>query len=100
MIEKTESYYRNINDPLKIEVVEGRLVISIGVDTLAFAITHRNESCSFSVNDNNEFAKDVVRELKDEEEDGATIVSDLLDEASNRAIDNGSAYIDDIMRGI
>jgi hypothetical protein len=92
--------------PLTVEVKEGRLVISLGVDTLAFAFEHSNWNNPF-IDDLNDFrqqyfvpvpaafAADVRRELRNEAEDGSTILEHLLDKACIAAVENGSTGVDD-----
>jgi len=80
-----------VDQPLKCEVKDGCLVISIGVDTLAFA---DQERLQVKVTNTEGFAKDVARELANEREDGSTILTDVLDTAMEHAADNGSEYIE------
>jgi hypothetical protein len=86
--------------PLTVELVGDRLVISIGIDTLAFAARHsdyanpwndeRNDFVSaFTITDERVFAHEVARALKDEEEDGSTLVHAMLDRAIENAVENG-----------
>jgi hypothetical protein len=79
------------DQPLREEIDNGRLVISIGVDTLAFADKERT---GYRVINPTLFAEDVVRALTVEEEDGATLVTKLLDDAMQAACDDGSLWID------
>jgi hypothetical protein len=87
--------------PLDIRVENDELVIRIGVDTLAFAAQHsdlfnpfdpaQNDFVQqFKVINLSEFAKDVRRELRREEEDGSTLLTDLLDKVFSRVVDQGS----------
>jgi len=88
------------DEPLSVKVDGGRLVISIGVDTLAWATRHAEhlmeydeksgEFLGYVISDPDEFARDVVIELEQEEEDGTTPVHLLLDKATEAAINNGS----------
>lgn len=79
------------DNPLTVEIKDGCLCISIGVKTLAFAITHSPE-LNLNVTDFEGFAADVARELRDEQEDGTTPVHLLLDEAAAKAVENGSEH--------
>lgn len=83
------------NQGLKVEVRRGVLTISIGVDALAFA--HENsafaEEVPLVVMHKVQFAKDVVTELKREEEDGTTPVHRLLDRACKMAHEAGSEAV-------
>lgn len=79
------------DQPLQCEVVGDRLVISMGVDTLAFADQVRT---GISVTSPTGFAKDVAYEIMREDEVGATLLTDLLDEAMQEAANQGSAHVD------
>jgi hypothetical protein len=88
---------RTKNRPLNAFVENGVLTIEIGVDTLAFACLHTYEGEqqrheSYAITDNAGFATDVARELLDEAEDGASMLTDLLDKAMERAIENGAEH--------
>lgn len=77
-------------------VEKERLVISIGLETLAFSLEHMPRSydeTEYVATDFKEFANDVRAELVREEEDGTSPLHTLLDEAMDKAIDNGSAYV-------
>lgn len=76
--------------PLTVEIVDGKLVISIGVETLAFAVWHGDVlDDGDRIADVDAFARDVVRQLVDEDEEGTTPVHKLLDEAALTALDQG-----------
>lgn len=85
--------------PLTIGVEGDQLVIRIGVDTLAYCYeiseaNHRwddNEDeylKQWRVTDKHKFAKGVAIGLRDEEEDGSTPITRILDDACIRAIEN------------
>lgn len=82
---------------LTVEITNGELTIRIGVDSLAWAAEHSDEyfdgcKCVLQVLDNDRFAKDVLRELDREEEDGTTPVHMLLDKAIDAAVNQGSEH--------
>lgn len=93
--------------PLKAEVEGDQLVIRIGLDTLAHAAEH----CTLfyheekhmgamgpycNVADKDELAKDVIRAMTREDEDGSTPLSDMFDQAIEDAADDGScAFTED-----
>lgn len=81
--------------PLRVAIERGQLVISIGVDTLAFAFEHSNSGAGSKVTNPLKFAEDVLAELLREEENGATLVHDLLDEACVTTCQQGSEWIAD-----
>lgn len=87
-------------NPLQIEIRDNQLILSIGLDTLAWAAENHpdrydgeNDRWLYTINDHVVFANDVLTELKDEEEDGTTLVHRMLDEATMRAISNGSQAV-------
>lgn len=80
----------NSNKPLRVEVKNGMLMISIGVETLSFSAEQNNKIKTTGYGG---FAVDVKRALESEDESGATITTDCLDSAIRKAIDSGSAYI-------
>lgn len=97
----------NADAPLAINVEDGKLVISIGISTLTFAFetSEQNNPFNDTLNDfettyrvTNElqFANEVRRALCDEQEDGSTILTDLLDKAYWNAIDDGCEGVEEI----
>ena len=94
------------DQPLSCKLEGDELVIRIGIDTLAWAAqsegrepfwTYDWEKADFvqrwKVIDNLEWAKDVVREITREEEDGSSPLTNLLDKASEDALDQGSIAV-------
>jgi hypothetical protein len=77
---------------LEVAVVEGRLVISVGVETLAWAWDKRDsdDEIDATVCAPDEFARDVKYALLKEEEDGSNPVHRLLDAAMQYAVEQGS----------
>lgn len=82
------------DQPLQVEVKEGILSISIGIETFKYCVNnyHDYDTFNFDITDADGFAKEVVRELEREQEDGTTPVHILLDKAANDAVDNGSQF--------
>jgi hypothetical protein len=78
------------DQPLKFAIEDGRLIISIGVNTLAFADEER--TC-YLVTDADGFARDVLIELQNEKEDGSTAITDALDKAMTEAVESGSNHV-------
>lgn len=94
------------NAPLRCEVRNGRLVLSIGVETLAFCWDHRTEvECAlededgstkrpqgwpFKVIDQAAFAKEVARAMLNEAEDGSSPATRFIDAACEAAADDGA----------
>lgn len=86
-----------MKDPLKCELKGGKLVISIGIDTLAFAAALSPQSNIWHgdsyISDNKQFAKDVVKELLRENEVGESLLTKTLDSAMTMTENRGSAAI-------
>ena len=92
--------------PLTISVEGDQLVIRIGVDTLAwcFEISEDNQPYdekagdfrrSFKVTDVHRFAKGVGIGLKDEREDGSTLLTDAIDAACINAVESDMGVDED-----
>lgn len=78
------------NQQLTVEVVDGRLVISIGVDLLVHAVTHGDGwEEDWEVIDADKFASAIAGQLEREEEDGTTLVHRAFDDAAMAAIEDG-----------
>lgn len=76
---------------LIVEHVAGQVHISVGVKTLAHAVTvGRYGMRPLSVTDPAVFAGEVVSVLKQEEEDGSTLIHGLFDKAASIAADQGA----------
>lgn len=86
----------SFNRPLTVVVEDGELRISIGIDTLAYAIEmnpDQGDEQRFVITDNAEFADGVAAALQEEEEDGTTPVHLLFDAAAQAAIEAGASGI-------
>jgi hypothetical protein len=92
--------------PLGVRVENGRLVIEIGIDVLAYAAAFSDwanpfdERCddyirSFAIANPEQFAKDVQHMMLQEREDGSTPLSDFIDTASEEAVNDGSLGLDE-----
>lgn len=82
--------------PLKVEIVNDVLTISIGIGTLVHAVFYnpnKNYTEEFVVEDLTEFAKDIFIELNEEDEQGTTLVHTLFIDAAETAINNGSCSL-------
>lgn len=84
-------YMRNKNQPLKTEVKNGALIISIGIETLADAAKQVSISDNWRIKkmDQESFAQDVCNALLKENEVGASALSDLFDKVTQEVIDSG-----------
>lgn len=86
---------------LDVAIERGALVIHIGIQRLAHAVTYSDwanpydESTgdyirTFAITDALQFAKDVASAMQDEREDGSSPLTDFLDKMSEEAINQGS----------
>jgi hypothetical protein len=92
---------RTKNRPLNAFVENNVLTIEIGVDVLAWACLHDGAQIvergdDYVITNNEGFARDVVREMLDEAEDGSSLVTRFIDEAIEQAIDNGAEHFEPI----
>ncbi len=81
---------------LTVEIVHGRLVIAIGVDALMTAVDggpHSPDDLGYRIDNRDGFAADIVSALRDEEEDGTTLVHVMLDTATEKSLDGGSTNV-------
>jgi hypothetical protein len=99
---------KRVDTPLHVEVRNGVLTIEIGVDALAFAalrapfawdmaghgVDDPNPHDRFAIVDAGGFAVDVIRALT-AEEDGSTLLTDLLDAACKDAVEDGAEHFVD-----
>lgn len=87
--------------PLSVVVQRGRLVIEIGVDTLAHSASYADWANpfdeqrddyirTFAITDTVQFAKDVTFAMLHEREDGSSPLTDFLDRMMEAALDEGS----------
>jgi len=92
--------------PLAVGVHGDELVIRIGVDTLAFAFETGDENQPYDeeahdfrrawkVVDKHKFARGVGNALLDEREDGSSPLTDVLDKAFVRAVENDEGVDED-----
>ncbi len=85
--------------PLKVGIEAGRLVISIGVVTLGEALIGplsplKREAPHAKIIDHAQFSREVVRALTSESEDGTTIVHTMLDGVATTFLENGADGVD------
>ena len=78
------------NQPLQVEIKEGRLEITIGIDLLCFAVEHGSGMEWLTVTDKDVFAKEILSALRSEEEDGSTPVHRMFDAAATEACEQGA----------
>lgn len=89
--------------PLRCEVVGEKIIFEIGVDILKVAaFMHPNfwdgesgtDVPNIRVTDPMIFAREVVRQVNDEDEDGSTLLTRMLDEAMKQAVEDGCEGVD------
>lgn len=90
--------------PLKVAVVDGELVIRVTVSLLAHAVKHDPELQIYDddlgeffgpeVTDEVKWATEICRALCSEDEDGTTLVHQMLDKAAIEAFEMGAEGID------
>lgn len=89
--------------PLRCEARDCAINIAIGQEVLKFAAEQHplfwdGESApdvpNIVITDAAIFAKEVVAEIDREREDGSTLLTDFLDEAIKRAVENGCEGVD------
>lgn len=87
--------------PLGVKVQNGALIIEIGVDVLAHAVTYADWANpfdeqandyvrTFAISDATVFANDVKRAMLNEREDGSSPLTDFLDAVAEATVDDGS----------
>jgi hypothetical protein len=90
-----------IGASLEATIERGALVVRIGIQTLAHAVTYSDWANpydeatgdyvrSFAIVDAPQFASDVINEMLREREDGSTPLSDFIDRMSEAAVNDGS----------
>lgn len=93
---------KNSESPLKVEVTDGKLIISIGIQTLAWVVSYEGNLMekfypnNYKVTDALGFAEDVAEKLEHEDEIGDTVVTELLDTAIIEAINDGSCNVEEV----
>jgi len=92
---------RDYDASLAVTIERGALVIRIGIQTLAGAVVYSDWANpydedagdylrAFAIEDARQFAKDVASEMRREEEDGSSLLSNFIDKASEEAVNDGS----------
>lgn len=84
----------NPDQPLDVGIMGKCFIIVIGVDTLKFAAEHCDDNPRLEVIDTLQLCHDTALEMLKEEENGSTILTDMMDKAVSNACDNGSTAFD------
>lgn len=85
------------DQPLRCTIEDEKLIISIGIDTLAFCAREHpdfwngedDNTPNINVTDSAIFAREVQREMEKEAENGSTLVSRMMDKAISGAYEDG-----------
>ena len=95
----------DVTEALTVKIKDNQLVISIGIDTLSYCFEESNinydgvnEKKLFYVKSKEDFAKDIKLILTNEREDGSTLLTDMLDNSYQEALDDGVLSISFIFR--
>lgn len=81
------------NRALTVKVTGDQLVISIGVEVLAYALQNGPEPFGARIKNAKGFAKDVARQLEDDSNEGDTALQKFFDQMGNLAIESGSQHV-------
>lgn len=93
----------NTEMPLRCEDRDGALDMGIGLEVLCFAAENhpgfydpdaRPDGPNIQITNAVVFAREVMNEINRESEDGSTLLTDMLDEAIKRAVENGCMGVD------
>lgn len=79
------------NSQLKVELQDGKVVISIGMDTLcnSFSVTPSYGLNEVKITNKEVFIAAVLAELALGNEDGSNVVNEMFERAADKAIENG-----------
>lgn len=80
---------------LSVELIDGRLVIAIGIEALMTAVRGGDywDDEEMSILNANALAASILHELEAEQDDGTTPVHLMIDAAAKEAINQGSLAI-------
>jgi len=81
---------------LTVEIVGGRLVVSIGIDALMIAVRGGDDwdDEDFVITDPDELAASIARGLENEQEDGSTNIHLSIDKAVTWAIESAEPGVE------
>lgn len=84
------------NQALTVEIVDGRLVVSIGIDALMTAVRGGDDwdDDQYVITDPEDFAASIARGLEDEQEDGTTDIHLAIDKAVTWAIESAEPGVE------
>lgn len=91
---------KNEEQGLEAKIIDGKLVVSIGLDVLAYAVEQASDYdpdfLPVKVINKMNFAKDIIEELTLEDEGGRSSITELIDAAAMSAIENGSEWVEEV----
>lgn len=85
---------KGCDSPMRTGIEDGEIVIRVGINRLDGNEYHP-ELPALKFDDREQWAKEVIREIEREEENGQTPLGDMLDKAMVLAIENGAMGISD-----
>lgn len=80
---------KHSDDPLKIKIRGGKLIISMGIERL------HEEYTGFTITDIRGYAKYVIYKLQEDNEIGETLITKLFDKVKEELYDDGCEYLDE-----
>jgi hypothetical protein len=72
---------KNKNEPLKIGVINGELIISVGVDTLAYAVENESAWIGYQIMNTEGFAKNILQVII-KQNNGQSLITDMFNSAA------------------
>ncbi len=81
------------DSPLNVTVFNGQLTISIGVNTLAYALQNGPEPFGATIIDNEAFVREMAIKLNDDGSEGDTALQKLLTDTANLVVESGSPNV-------
>jgi hypothetical protein len=85
---------KGANQRLETEIKDGVITITIGTNTYCDGVLRSPTGIPHKLSDFAAFARDAVYEMGREEEDGETLITKMMDDAANNAVDQGSEGVD------
>lgn len=83
---------KGCDSPLRVNIEEGELVVRVGINRLDGHECH-NRIPALKFADREEWVRDVIGEIEREEENGQTPLNEMLDNAMEEALEQGSLGI-------
>ena len=88
------------NQIVEIKIKDDQFVITAGIDFVCKAVINCTDLFDeFEIIDNDVFAAEILKELRNEEEDGTNKIHKAFDQAALEAIENGANGVKEKLRG-